>query len=271
MKKVLLLLTAIIMLCALTGCQTTQNHGVISSNPDNTDFATVIFEHYVVIESIDGENVAWGNSWGTDDVVQLDAGVHTFGLMYHDNQGQYTEEPQDVIVLLEAGEEYTVSPVITFLWVNFSVTNTATQSSVVLDLDTLYGQAENENFMSNFIDAILNPTMEGEDKTVVEEGEDFILYNEPDMKFTLVDKVTGEIKTGHRGFVTDFTFTSGTVYLKFDDGTVTKDEFLASDYQEDADIIMIVTDCDKKTVTYTYIKPDDLKGKVITLTISQKD
>ncbi len=271
MKKSVFLLASIVMLCALTGCQTTQNHGVISMYPDNTNLATVTFDRFVVVESIDGENVAWGNSWNTADAVQLDAGVHTFGLKYHDKDGMYTKEPQAVIVLLETGKSYKVSPVINFLWVNYSVVETETQKSVLLDLDTLYGEAEDENYMSNFIDAILNPTMEGVDQTVVEEGDDFILYNEPDMKFTLVDKATGEIKTGHRGFVTDFTFTSGTVYLKFDDGTVTSDEFLESNYQEDADIIMIVTDCDKKTVTYTYIKPDDLKGKIITLNISQKD
>lgn len=271
MKKSIFLLAAIIMLCALTGCQTTQNHGVISLYPDNTNLATVTFDRFVVVESIDGENVAWGNSWNTADAVQLDAGVHTFGLMYHDNNGQYTKEPQSVIVLLETGKSYNVTPAINFLWVNFNVQESESGKSVTLDIDTLYGEAEDENFMSNFIDAVLNPTMEGEDKTVIEEGDDFILYNEPDMRFTLVDKTTGEIKTGHRGFVTDFTFTSGTVYLKFDDGEVTKDEFLSSNYQEDADIIMIVTDCDKKTVTYTYVKPDDLKGKIITLNISQKD
>lgn len=270
MKKSIFLLASVILLCALTGCQTTQNHGVISMYPDNTNLATVTFDRFVVIETIDGENVAWGNSWNHADAVQLDAGVHTFGLKYHDNQGRYTTEPQGIIVLFEAGKTYKVTPVINFLWVNYSVVETETQKSVVLDLDTLYGEAEDENFMSNFIDAVLNPTMEGVDQTVIEECDDFILYNEPDMRFTMVDKATGEVKTGHRGFITDFTFTNGTVYLKFDDGTTTSDEFLSSNYEEDADIIMIVTDCDKETVTYTYVKPDDLKGKIITLSITLK-
>lgn len=271
MKKAIFFLAAIIVMCALTGCQTTQNHGILNAGADVDNLATVTFERFVVIDTIDGDTVAWGDSWNSTDIVQLEAGVHIFGLKFHDNQGHYTSEPQTVIALFEAGKSYKVSSEISFIWVNFNVIEAESQKSVVLDLDTLYGEAENENFMSNFIEAVLNPTMEGVDKTVIEECDEFILYNEPEMKFTLVDKATGEIKTGHRGFVTDFTFTNGTVYLKFDDGSVTQDEFLASNYQEDADIIMIVTDCDKENVTYTYIKPDDLKGKIITLTIRLAD
>lgn len=271
MKKTLFLLTAIFVLCILTGCQTTQKHGIISPNADAASLATITFDQFVVVDSIDGEAATWQKSANYANQVQIAAGVHVLNLKYHDNQGQYTKEPQDYVVLFEAGKTYRVTPSITFLWVNFSVYEAETKKSVVLDLDTLYGQAEDENYMSNFIDAVLNPTMEGTDLTVIEECDDFTLYNEPDMRFTLVDKATGEVKTGHRGFVTDFTFSKGTVYLKFDDGDVTKDEFLDSDYQNDADIIMIVTDCDKKTVTYTYVKPDDLKGKIITLNIKQPE
>lgn len=271
MKKSTVFTVLIIVLLTLTGCQTTQNHGILNEGADAATLATVTFDRFVVVDSIDGDSISWGNNWNNSDFVQIEAGVHTFALMYHDNQGQYTTEPQTVVVLFEAGKSYKVSSVISFVWVNFTVVDEATGSSVALDLDTLYGNATDSNYMSNFIDAVLNPTMEGSDMTVIEEGDDFILYNEPDMKFTLFDKTTGEIKTGHRGFITDFTFTTGTVYLKFDNGSVTKDEFLDSNYENDADIIMIVTDCDKETVTYTYIKPDDLKGKVITLTISQRD
>lgn len=271
MKKTLFIIVALTLLCILTGCQSTQKHGIISPDADAANLATVTFDHFVVVDSIDGEAASWQKSANYANQVQIAAGVHTLNLKYHDNQGRYTKEPQNFVVLFEAGKSYRVTPAITFLWVNFSITDEETNKSATLDLDTLYGQAEDENYMSNFIEAVLNPTMEGTDLTVVEECDDFILYNEPDMKFTLVDKATGEIRTGHRGFVTDFTFSKGTVYLKYDDGSVTKDEFLDSDYQENADIIMIVTGCDKKTVTYTYVKPDDLKGKVITLTIKQPE
>lgn len=271
MRKNIFVLAAIIVICVLSGCQTTQNHGILTPDADADNLASVTFERFVVIDTIDGESVSWGNNYSHADIVLLEAGVHTFGLKYHDNRGQYTSNPQSVVVLLETGKNYKVTPSINFIWVNFDVTDTESQKSASLDIDTLYGKAENKNFMSDFIAAVLNPTMEGTDQTVIEDCDDFTLFNEPDMRFTIFDKKTGEVKSGHRGFITDFTFTSGTVYLKFDDGDITKDEFLASNYQEDADIIMIVTDCDKKTVTYTYVKPDDLKGKVVTLSISLKD
>lgn len=278
MKKSIFVFTACIIILTLTGCQPIMNHGVLSADPDSASLITITFERYVITESIDNADLDWESNINGKDVVQIDSGAHSFGLLYHDNQGKYTQTPQTVTALFEAGKSYKVVPVVSFMEVHFDVINEATQESVLVDIKDSVTKAETD-YLPAYIASVIAPVGEpvtGDDgtaslKTVIEEGDDFILYDEPDMRFTFVDKKSGEVKTGHRTFIPDFTMTGGTVYLKFDDGSVTKEAFLESNFQETSDIVLIVTGCDKKTVTYTYIKPDDLKGKVITLTITQKD
>lgn len=279
MKKSVFLIAISILMLSLSSCQPIMNHGVYSANPDAANLTTITINRFIVTETIDSADLDWECNQKSSDVVQLDSGVHSFGLLYHDNQGLYTQKAQTVTALFEAGKSYKVIPVVSFMEVHFDVIEAETQRSVLVDIEEYSDAKGTTGYLSNYIESVIAPVGEptADDSgvsartTIIEEGADFILYNEPDMKFTHVDKKTGEIKTGHRVFIPDFTMTGGTVYLKFDDGSVTKDAFLESNYLNDADIIMIVTDCDRKTVTYTYVKPDDLKGKVITLSISQKN
>ena len=113
--------------------------------------------------------------------------------------------------------------------------------------------------------------MEGTDKTVIEENDEYILTSLPHMKYELKDKKTDTLQKGFRGFVTDFTFKKGTVYLYETNTISSKEEFLKTDYQSDSKIILEVTDCDSKTVTYTYVKPENMAGKTVTFKISVKD
>ena len=71
-------------------------------------------------------------------------------------------------------------------------------------------QGTGGSVMSNFIDAVLNPTMDEVGKTVIQENDDFILTTYPALKFELYNKKTGVTESGMRTFITDFSFKSGT-------------------------------------------------------------
>ena len=75
-------------------------------------------------------------------------------------------------------------------------------------------------------------------------------------------------KVCYRDFGADFTFKKFTVHLYATDAFANKDEFLDSDYEKEVQIVLENYDCDKKTVTYTYVKPKSKKGEKITFNIS---
>ena len=171
-----------------------------------------------------------------------------------------------LVALLEEGYDYQITYYISGSKVDYDIVNLQNLESVQLDQETLAGNTQNK--MSNFISAVLNPTMEGSDQTVIEENDEYILKSLPEMKYELFNKKTSETERGYRGFITDFTFKKGTVYLYATDEFANKDEFLDSDYEKEAQTVLEVYDCDKKTVTYTYVKPESKKGEKITFNIS---
>mgnify|MGYP001198619476 CR=1 FL=1 len=155
----------------------------------------------------------------------------------------------------------------------FSFTNyQAIKDSSLLDLVNSSETDEYSTF--SFIQYVLNPTMDGENKTIKLENDDYLIIHEPDMHYSMLDKKTGKKIYGMHGFVTNVNdFSSAKVYYMDLKGKIlSRDQFLKeSNYQNNAEFVFSPISCTEKQVTYKVIKPDNLKDKTITLSITVID
>lgn len=202
-----------------------------------------------------------------EQIFRLSPGAHVIYVSF-DNGRQYTMFANTMIVNLVEGNQYKITGEISGQSIVYDCINIDTLESAKLDRATLEGNSGNT--MSNFIAAVLNPTMDEVGKTVIQENDDYILTTYPGLKFELTDKATGKTEKGMTTFVTDFSFKSGTVYFYVTDMT-NKDEFLASDYKNNSQYIFTVKACDGKTATYIWQKPEDKADTTITFNVSVKD
>ena len=203
-----------------------------------------------------------------EQLFRLSPGVHTVSVCF-DNGQQYTLFANTMIIMLQEGNQYKITyEIINGSSVVYDCINTDTLESAKLDREALAGNGQ--SVISAFIDAVLNPTMDEVGKTVIQENDDFILTTYKGLKFELTDKASGTTEKGMTTFVTDFSFKSGTVYLYVTDMT-DKNEFLNSDYANNSQYVLEVSACDRKTVTYTYQKPESKKGQTVTFNISVKE
>jgi hypothetical protein len=151
----------------------------------------------------------------------------------------------------------------------FSFTNyQAIKDSYLLDL--VNSEESNEYSTFSFIQYVLNPTMDGENKTVSLENEDYLIIHEPDMHYSMLDKKTGKTIYGMHGFITKANdFSSAKVYyMDLKGKIISREQFLKeSNYENNAEIVFTPVNCTERQVTYKYIKPDSMKDKTLTLSI----
>ena len=128
----------------------------------------------------------------------------------------------------------------------------------------------NPNMLSIYIRNVMNPTMDGADNTVHLENDEFILLFEPDMVYTQINKKTENIIQGRRGFIMNIIMTEGKLYLyETDIESMSRQQFLASDYRNNSQTILVPINCTGDTVTYLYERPIELRGNEITFTIRE--
>ena len=284
MKKNTLLLTAAICFsfisCAsMGGSLEPLDQGFYPADQEAEKSVEVIVSENLRINGIDDTEkklffytdsvTGWKNKArpAQEQIFRLSPGAHVIYVSF-DNGKQYTMFANTMVVNFVEGNQYKIIYAIEGSSVKYDCINADTQESAKLDLATLEGSSGNT--MSNFIAAVLNPTMDEVGKTVVQENDDYILTTYPGLKFELKDKASGKTEKGMTTFVTDFSFKSGTVYFCVTDIT-DKDEFLASDYKNNSQYIFTVKACDGKTATYIWQKPEDKADTSITFNVSVKD
>ena len=284
MKKMFLLLASLTCLlfvsCASMGAaKEPLDQGYYPIGEESETSVEILVEGNLLVTGIDEGNdfsmnmfsgpvKGWKAKWSPaqEQVFRLKPGVHTVNVKF-DNGKQYALMSTTLIVNFVEGNQYKITYAIDGSSVKYDCINVDTQESAKLDMAAMQGTGG--SVMSNFIAAVLNPTMDEVGQTVIQENDDYILTTYPALKFELYNKKTGVTESGMRTFITDFSFKSGTVYFYVTDMT-DKDEFLNSGYKN-SQYVFTVTACDKKTVTYTYQKPEDKAGQTITFNISVKE
>ena len=286
MKKITFVLAAALCIlfasCAsLGGASEPLDQGYYPIGEEPEISVEILVEGNIVITSIDegmdtklhfaSDTIkGWKTKYHQDreQIFRLSPGIHTVCVLFNNGQ-QYTTSANTMIINVQEGNKYKIIyDIVNGRSVTYDCINVDTLESVQLPLSTLYGKTE--SVMSAYIGAVLNPTMDDVGQTVIQENDDYILITYPGLKFELTDKASGTTEKGMRTFVTDFTMTSGTVYLCVTDMT-DKDEFLNSDYKNNSKYIFTVTACDRKTVTYTYKKPEEKAGQTVKFDVRVKE
>ena len=124
--------------------------------------------------------------------------------------------------------------------------------------------------LSRYIQFVLNPKMKEVGNSVRLENERYILVYEPELAYSLTDKETGIISEGRAGFTANIFLTEGKVYLlEADLSVLSIGAFLASNYAEDAQVVLVPVECSAGEVTYVYERPLELRGDRVTFSITE--
>ncbi len=226
-----------------------------------TDLVVLNIHEFINIMAIDDQKILWSKPFQgiRAQVVKVPEGVHVFKVRYNTGHVRSMAEIP-VIAKLEKGKEYRIEGFEIGMRVDIQVIDVATNENVVLETDKLKGN--DSSALTAYIKYVLNPTMEGVDKTVKLENDDAIFLFKPDLVYTMTDKKTGKTTEGKRGFAMDFKMSAGKTYLLETDITkMTTKQFLDdSGYEETAQTVMVPVFCDATKVRYKIVKPESANG-----------
>ncbi|MDR1903511.1 MAG: hypothetical protein LBQ88_14700 [Treponema sp.] len=277
MKNALSFLMPSVLLMALISCASVPvDRGTY--NPNNAaenDLVTLYIDGCIDVAEMDNEPVSWwiqnGNNY-QEQMVRIPKGVHSFLARYHDGT-RFTLTSLTVTGQFTTGNSYLLKGVITGPIVVMQIVqynDGIIGDDVTLDLNKLAGN--DPGALSTYIRYVLNPTMDGTDNSVKLENDEYLLIYKPDLVYTLTNKLTGIITEGRHGFSIDFSMTSGkTFLLETDISQMSSEQFLSSDYEQTAQIILVPIACDGASVTYRYEKPESLNGTEVTFSITEID
>jgi hypothetical protein len=240
-----------------------------SKNVPEEELATLYIHENLYVQKIDNEKVPRYLTWAKQ-VARLPSGVHSITVVYNDGTRRSLSS-MTAIGQFDADAMYLLKGVINGQRVMLRFLryeNEIEGEDVTLDMNKLQGN--DPGVISSYIRYVLNPTMEETGNSVKLENEDYILMYLPDMVYTLTDKKTGITTEGRRGFSMDFRMTSGKAFLLETDITaMSREEFLKSKYEDNAQTVFIPVSCSQDKVTYKYERPENLKGVEITFDITE--
>jgi hypothetical protein len=244
-------------------------------NPDNIpeeNLATLYIGGAVYVEEMDNVKVDWRSLSVFADrrIIRIPPGVHSFSTLYL-SVSQYSRGSIMVIGTFESGRKYFLKSIINRNRVKMAIVrydNHWAGEDVTLDVNKLWGNDSSD--ISTFIKYILNPTMDNVGNSVQQENDDYILLFGPDMEYTLTDKKTGVTTVGRHGFSMSFQMTNAKVFLlETDTQEMSREDFLESDYQNNAQTVLVPIKCTQDEVTYRYERPEALIGNELVFKITE--
>ncbi|MDR2796596.1 MAG: hypothetical protein LBB47_07800 [Spirochaetaceae bacterium] len=263
--------TGMFFMLTLAACTSMPiDRGIYNPQDVSEEDLSILYIHeYINVQQIDNTKVDWNRQIRKPQIVKIPSGVHSFSVRYHD--GRRFTFSMTTIGQFEKGNTYLLKGVINGRKVDLHIllyNNKVEGEEVTLDMNKLRGN--DPNVISRYIKYVLNPTMDEVGNSVRLENEKYILTYKPDMVYSLTDKETEIISEGRRGFSTDFRMTNGkTFLLETDISNMSRQQFLSSKYDENAQIILIPIDCNEREVIYKYEKPTELQGSEIKFTITE--
>jgi hypothetical protein len=242
-------------------------------NPDNVpaeNLATLYIERTVKVEKMDDVKVEWHSDFSATRIIRIPPGVHSFSTWYQSIY-QYSLAPLTVIGTFERGRKYFLKSIINRNRVKMAIVrydNHWAGEDVTLDVNKLWGNDSSD--ISTFIKYILNPTLDNVGNSVQQENDDYILLFGPDMEYTLTDKKTGVTTVGRHGFSMSFQMTNAKVFLlETDIQEMSREDFLKSDYENNAQTVLVPIKCTQDEVTYRYERPEALIGNELVFRITE--
>jgi hypothetical protein len=242
-------------------------------NPENIqeeDLVTLHISRFIIVQKMDNTDVNWSKKFYKDRLVKIPSGRHAFEVTYNDGSS-YTMFPTTVRGQFERGNTYLLNWEIIRSQVSFHVfLYNNNQKGVEVGVTPNELQGNELDVISRYLKYVLNPTTNEIGNSVKLENDNYILIFKPDLVYTLTDKRTRITTEGRRGFGMDFLMKSGKSFLLETDITkMSREQFLASKYTENAQIILIPIACSETVLTYRYEKPLALQGTEIAFTITE--
>jgi hypothetical protein len=247
------------------------DRGIYNPNDVSEEDLSILYIHeYIDVQQIDNTKVDWNRIFREPQIIKISSGVHSFSVSYHDGL-RFTFLPMTIMGQFEKGNTYILKGVINGQKVDLHIllyNDKVEGEEVTLDMNKLRGN--DPSIISRYIKYVLNPTMDEVGNSVRLENEKYILTYKPDMVYSLTNKETGITAEGRSGFSTDFRMTNGKIFLlETDISNMSRQQFLSSKYDENAQIILIPIDCSEREVIYKYEKPTELQGTEVKFTITE--
>jgi hypothetical protein len=238
------------------------------------DLVTLFVDRYIKVNAMDSIKVDWSENKYSQRIIKIPPGAHTFSANFDDGN-RFTWLPTWVTGLFEKGNTYLLKVVINKEKggnrVSFHIVlynDNKEGDEVTLDLARLRGN--DSSTLSHYIKYVLNPRMKDDGNSVKLENDQCILIYKPDLLYTLTNKETGLTTEGRAGFSMNFSMTTGKAFLlETDISEMSSEQFLASNYSENAQTILVPIACSETEVTYRYEKPLELQGRTVTFSITE--
>jgi hypothetical protein len=189
-----------------------------------------------------------------------------FEISYNDGV-TWTMQPIAAIAKFEAGGTYAISQTINGANISIQVgtKNNGVEESALFNMNSL---SDDDGPLAVYVKNVFNPTLTSTDGKVLLSGDNEDILFENDLVYRKTDKKTKKETAGRYAIEMDFTMGGRIYFLETDIDALSSEEFLKSNFRQEAQTIATPISCDGKTVTFLYSKPEDMTGSEAGYTIT---
>jgi hypothetical protein len=261
-------LTTVAAVLMLDSCDVPVDRGVY--NPINApadQLATVTIAPNLAVSKVNNYQVHWmrpDNNYS--QVVKVSPGIHMFEISYNDGV-TWTMQPIAAIVKFEAGGAYTIRQIINGANISIKIVakKNGVEESALFKMNSL---SDDDGPLAVYVKSVFNPTLISTEGKVLLSGDSEDILFESDLVYRKTDKKTEKETAGRYVIEMDFTMDGRIYLLETDIDALSSEDFLKSNFRQEAQTIVTPIFCDGETVTFLYSKPEYMTGSEADYTIT---
>jgi hypothetical protein len=249
-------------------CDVPADRGMFNlTGAEENQLVTVKIDPNLTISRVNDRQVDWrkpDNNYS--QVVRMAPGIYMFEVNYDDGNTR-TLQPVYAVAKLTNGNKYTISQSINgvSITIQISTKKNGVEESAIFNMNSL---SEDDGPLAVYVINVLNPTLVNPDAKILLSNDNEDILFEHDLVYRKTDKNTDQKTEGRYAIEMDFSMGGRIYFLETDLSTLSMEDFLNSDFRQQAQVIAVPVICDGKTVTYRYTKPESLDGKEEVYTIT---
>jgi hypothetical protein len=260
--------TGIVIALCLCSCDVPVDRGVFNPNgvPDDQLVLVTIAPH-LAIQKVDNVQVYWTRpDNGYSQKVRMAPGIHLFEITFN-NGSTWTLQPISAIADFSVGKNYGIECIVDDNKLSIKIVSVTggVEENAMFNQNSI---SDKEGAFPSFVKYVFNPTQSAADAKVQLENDDAIIVFEPDLAYRATDKKTGKTTEGRDAVEMDFSMNGRVYMLETALAEMSSEAFLASNFREAAQTIVVPVACDEEKVTFQYVKPETLRGQEVTYIIT---
>ncbi|MDR2658389.1 MAG: hypothetical protein LBC27_00150 [Spirochaetaceae bacterium] len=248
-------------LAFLCSCDVPVDRGVF--NPANVpadQLVKLVISPNLAISKVDNYQVFWtrpDNNYS--QTVKISPGIHMFEINYNDGT-TWTIQPISVVAKFVTGKEYKITQTIQGASIAIKITydENGTEQSALFNMNSL---SDDDGPLAVYVKTVFNPTLANPEASILLSNDSTDILFEHDLVYRKTDKNTGSKTEGRYAIEMDFTLGGRIYFLEANLSELSSEAFLAGNFRQDAQVIATPVQCDGKTVTYRYSKPESMAGQ----------